>query len=97
MKKTKRELIEQALTNMGYRSMNTVIWGKPIAHSIFTVIVINDEVIWRNSFKNNDKLYVWESKKISIEDFSIDFIKDCEMHTYVNHGNSSEFEFGDII
>lgn len=92
-----RESIEQALTSMGYRQMSTVIWGKPMAYSIFTVIVINDEVIWRNSFKNNDKLYVWESKKISIEDFSIDFIKDCEMYTSIDHGDSSEFEFGGII
>lgn len=88
-----RELIEQILINMGYRQMNTVIWGKPIAYSIFTVVVINDEVIWRNSFKNDDKFYVWNSEKISIEDFSIDFIKDCEYETSINQGDLSEFQF----
>lgn len=91
------ENIEQALTNMGYRPMSTVIWGKPIAHSIFTVAIIDGEVIWTNRFKNNNKILIWNSEKISIEDFSIDFIKDCERYTSFNHGDSSGFEFGGLI
>lgn len=90
--------IEQTLTSMGYRQMSTVIWGKPIAHSIFTVAVINDEVTWSNRFKNDYEMYIYKSKKISTDDFSIHFIKDCERETSTNQGAySSEFEFGGVI
>lgn len=87
--------IPEILHSMGYREMKPNLFGKPIAYSIFIVLILEDSIKWMNRFKNNDEILVWNSDTISKEDFTIDFIKDCENETNVSmHGNDTSFEFG---
>lgn len=88
--------IPEILYSMGYREMEKNVFGKPIAYSIFIVVLKENEIVWSNRFKNNEEFYVWDTDIISKEDFTIDFIKDCENETNISfHDNcNTSFEFG---
>lgn len=88
--------IPEILHSMGYREMKENIFGKPIAYSIFMVVLKENEVVWSNMFANNEKYYVWDSNTIPKEDFDINFIKDCENETNISFHNNrnTSFEFG---
>ena len=87
--------LEEIFHKMGYRYMKDNLFGKPIAYSIFTIEIQGDCIIWKNRFKNNDEIFTWSSKKISTNDFNIEFLKDCENESSVSyHGYESSFEFG---
>lgn len=87
--------IPEILHSMGYREMKENLFGKPIAFSLFIILILEDSIKWMNRFKVDDKILVWDSKTISKEDFTIEFIKDCENEAAVAfHGYNTSFEFG---
>ena len=62
--------IERILTRMGYRQMKENLFGKPVGYVIFTTEIIENEIIWKNRFKSNNEILLWESttnSDISIE------------------------------
>ena len=48
--------IPEILHSMGYREMKPNLFGKPIAYSIFIVLILEDSIKWMNRFKNNDEI-----------------------------------------
>ena len=80
---------------MGYREMGSCgKYAKPIGDSMFYIFELDSNIVWKNVFKNNDEILIWESHSVSIEEFNISKLKEWEKFSSIDHGDDSSFEFG---
>lgn len=89
----KKETIK-IITSMGYRELGiSNKFMKPIGWSAYVITKEDNDIVFRNRFKNNDDILIYNSARVIEENFTIDFIKDCEIDTTLVGYGDTNFEF----
>lgn len=91
--------IKRDILSMGYREMKPHIYAKPFGYGLLTIEKNGGSLKITSWFKNNDKMGIWNSDDISIDQDPqypnqiLNDIKEFEAYTRTNIGREGDFHF----